>query len=185
MIHIGTQEIRTKRLTLRRFTANDADTMFNNWASDPEVTKFLRWPTHKSVETSRHILESWIKSYEQNDFYLWAIVPDEVGEPIGSIAVVEQDDRIEMVHIGYCIGTKWWHKGYTSEAMAALIEFFFEKVGVNRIESQHDPNNPNSGKVMAKCDMKYEGTHRKADFNNQGIVDASIYAILRDEWKKL
>jgi ribosomal-protein-alanine N-acetyltransferase len=90
-----------------------------------------------------------------------------------------------MVHIGYCIGTKWWHKGYTSEAMAALIEFFFEKVGVNRIESQHDPNNPNSGKVMAKCDMKYEGTHRKADFNNQGIVDASIYAILRDEWKKL
>lgn len=129
MIHIGTQEIRTKRLTLRRFTENDADTMFNNWASDPEVTKFLRWPTHKSVETSRHILESWIKSYEQNDFYLWAIVPDEVGEPIGSIAVVEQDDRIEMVHIGYCIGTKWWHKGYTSEAMAALIEFSLKRWG--------------------------------------------------------
>lgn len=129
MIHIGTQEIKTNRLLLRRFTENDANDMFNNWASDPEVTKFLRWPTHKSVETSRHVLESWIKSYEQSDFYLWAIVPDEVGEPIGSIAVVEQDDRIEMVHIGYCIGTKWWHKGYTSEAMAALIEFSLKRWG--------------------------------------------------------
>ena len=39
--------------------------------------------------------------------------------------------------------------------------------------------------VMQKCGMKYEGTLRKADFNNQGIVDSSIYSILREEWEKI
>lgn len=63
MFHTGTQEIRTNRLLLRRFTENDANDMFNNWASDPEVTKFLRWPTHQSIETSRHILNEWTERY--------------------------------------------------------------------------------------------------------------------------
>ena len=70
-----------------------------------------------------------------------------------------------MVHIGYCISKKWWNKGITSEALKALIKYFFEEVGVNRVESRHDPSNPNSGKVMMKCGMKYEGTIREADIN--------------------
>ena len=43
-------------------------------------------------------------------------------------------DRIAMVHIGYCIGKKWWQQGITSEALAALIRFFFEEAGMNRVE---------------------------------------------------
>lgn len=50
-----------------------------------------------------------------------------------------------------------------SEALAALIKFFFEEVEVNRIESRFDPNNIGSGKVMEKCGMEYEGTLREAD----------------------
>lgn len=63
-----------------------------------------------------------------------------------------------------------------------IIPFFFEEVGANRIESQHDPNNPNSGKVMQKCGMQYEGTLRQADHSNQGIVDACMYAILAEDY---
>ena len=63
------------------------------------------------------------------------------------------------------------------------IAFLFEEVGANRIESQHDPDNPNSGKVMEKCGLKYEGTLRQADFSNKGIVDAAVYSILRSEWR--
>lgn len=62
------------------------------------------------------------------------------------------------------------------------MNFFFETAGVNRIESRHDPRNPNSGKVMLKCGMKYEGTLRSSDRNNQGICDASYYALLKPEW---
>jgi ribosomal-protein-alanine N-acetyltransferase len=89
-----------------------------------------------------------------------------------------------MVHIGYCIGKKWWHKGITSEALLALIKYFFEKVGVNRVESRHDSNNQNSGKVMSKCGMKHEGTMRQADKNNQGICDYCEYGILAEEYFK-
>lgn len=69
-----------------------------------------------------------------------------------------------------------------SESLAAVIEFFFTQVGINRIESQHDPRNPNSGGVMKKCGMVYEGTKRQADFSNKGIADACMYSILRSEW---
>jgi len=110
------------------------------------------------------------------------MVLKEIGEPIGSIAAVEQRDDIKMVHIGYCIGRKWWHKGYTSEALKELIRFFFEKIGVNRIESRHDPRNPNSGKVMLKCGLKFEGTMRESDINNQGICDAAWYALLAKDY---
>ena len=87
-----------------------------------------------------------------------------------------------MVHIGYCIGRTWWNKGYTSEALKELLRFFFEEVGVNRIESRHDPRNPNSGKVMLKCGLNYEATLRQSDKNNQGICDAAHYAILAEEY---
>jgi ribosomal-protein-alanine N-acetyltransferase len=108
-----------------------------------------------------------------------------LNEPIGTIGVVKQWDEIKMVHIGYCIGRKWWNKGITSEALNPLIKFFFEQVGVNRIESRHDPNNQNSGKVMAKCGMKYEGLLRQADSNNQGIVDTVYYGILAEDYLKI
>ena len=60
MKHCGTQRIETKRLLLRRFSVDDADAMFRNWASDPEVTKYLTWPAHSSAEVSRAVLESWV-----------------------------------------------------------------------------------------------------------------------------
>ena len=88
-----------------------------------------------------------------------------------------------MVHIGYCIGKRWWRQGYSSEALIRLIQFFFDDVGINRIEARHDPNNPNSGLVMKKAGMRFEGTKRQADINNQGICDSAEYAILADDYR--
>jgi ribosomal-protein-alanine N-acetyltransferase len=89
-----------------------------------------------------------------------------------------------MVHIGYCIGKRWWHRGITSEALEILIKYFFENIGVNRVEARHDPNNPNSGKVMEKCGMKYEGTMKQADKNNQGICDYCEYGVIAEDYFK-
>ena len=184
MRHLGTKLLETERLVLRQFRIEDADAMFNNWANDPVVTKYLMWPYHKDVETSRRVLDDWTRQYSKVDYYQWAIVLREIGdEPIGSIAVVHKDDDIEMVHIGYCIGKRWWNQGITSEALTALIKFFFEEVKLNRIEARHDPRNPNSGKVMMKCGLKYEGTKREADWNNQGRCDCALYAILSKDYK--
>ena len=184
MKHKGTKNIETERLLLRKFKINDADAMYKNWQSDDRVTEFLRWPAATNISETEQILHEWIQKYENPDFYQWAIVHKEIGEPIGSISVVGKNEKLDMVHIGYCIGSRWWKQGITSEAFSAVIPFLFEEVGVNRIESQHDPDNPNSGKVMQKCGLKYEGTLRQADWSNKGIVDACMYSLLRDEWEK-
>ena len=183
MKHLGTRTLNTNRLVLRRFRDDDAQTMFDNWARDPEVTRYLTWPLHDSIEVSRRVLSDWISQYAQPDFYAWAITSKQDGDmPIGSISVVHKDDDIEMVDIGYCIGRAWWGNGITSEALNELIRFFFNEVKVNRIQARHDPRNPNSGKVMLKCGMKYEGTMRASSRNNQGICDTSIYSILAKDF---
>lgn len=182
MKHLGTKRLETERLILRRFISEDAEAMYKNWASDDEVTKYLTWPTHPNINVSKFVVEDWVNSYSDEKCYQWAIVLKENGdEPIGSISAVRMDEDISMVQIGYCIGRAWWNQGITSEAMKAVMEFFFEEVEVNRIEARHDPRNPNSGKVMEKCGMKYEGTMRSADRNNQGICDTCYYALLRSE----
>ena len=180
--HKGTQTLETPRLILRRAVREDAEAMFRNWASDPEVTKYLTWPTYEKVESAYQILDQWIEEYRHPNYYQWMIVPKELGEPIGSVSVVRQNDRVEEAEIGYCIGSRWWHRGIMTEALTAVIGYLFTEVGMNRIAARHDPNNPHSGGVMRKCGMLYEGTHRAADRNNQGICDAAQYAILRSEW---
>ena len=156
--------------------------MYKNWASDSEVTKFLTWPTHSSEKVSQAVLGGWISQYSDKRFYQWAIVPKNDGaEPIGSISVVEMKENVSAVQIGYCIEKKWWHKGITSEALKAVMDFLFDTVDANRIEAKHDPRNPNSGKVMKKCGMKYEGTLRGADRNNQGICDICYYGLLKSD----
>ena len=184
MQHLGTKRIETRRLLLRPFTMEDASAMFRNWASDPEVTRFLTWPAHESVEVTRWVLKDWTTHYDQPDFYQWAIVPKDLGEPIGAISVVEKNDGAQWVEMGYCIGKSWWRQGYVSEALQALIAFFFEEVGLSRIQACHDPRNPNSGAVMRKCGMTYEGTLRRFARNNMGICGVSYYGILRREYDR-
>lgn len=182
MNHLGTVKLETSRLLLRPFNINDANCMYNNWANDDNVTKYLTWKSYQSIDDANFILNEWTKSYDNKDFYQWAIVLKEIDEPIGSISVVEINEKVNMVTIGYCIGKKWWHKGITSEAFERIIKFLFDEVKVNRIQSRHDVENENSGKVMKKCGLKYEGTLRQSDFNNQGVVDLCMYAILAEDY---
>ena len=185
LMHKGTQPIETPRLILRKAVLEDAEPMYRNWASDPNVTKYLTWPTYENVETAYQILNLWASEYEKPDYYQWMIVPKELGEPIGSISVVRHNDRVEEAEIGYCIGSRWWRRGIMTEALTAVIKYLFEEVGMNRVAARHDPNNPHSGAVMRKCGMQYEGTMRSSDRNNQGICDAAQYAILKSDWERM
>jgi len=184
MNHKGTITIETERLRLRAFELSDAEAAYKNWTSDANVTAFLRWPTHPDIATTERVLRDWVEESKKPDFYQWAIVLKAIREPIGTISVVGRNEMLNILHIGYCIGSKWWHRGITSEAFSAIIPYLFDEVGANRIESQHDPNNPHSGDVMKKCGLQYEGTLRQADFSNQGIVDACVYSLLKEEWLK-
>ncbi len=181
LTHKGTQELETQRLILRRAVLEDAQPMYANWASDPEVTKFLTWPVHSTLEITETVVHSWMEAYSKDNYYQWMIVLKDLNQPIGTISVVSLDDQVGKAEIGYCIGRRWWHKGIMSEALQAVIDFLFDEVGMNRIEAKHDPNNPHSGGVMRKCGMTYEGTSRQAGRNNHGICDTACYSILKSE----
>lgn len=183
MEHKGTIRLETDRLILRPFKIEDAEEVFNNWASDDEVTKYLTWPTHSSVEMSRSYMEFCINGYNEKNVYQWGMELKNSHELIGNISVVKIIDEIDSVELGWVIGRKWWGNGYTAEAAERLLEFFFTEVSVNRICAGHDIDNPNSGRVMQKIGMKYEGTLRQSGKNNQGIVDVANYSVLREEWK--
>lgn len=181
MKNVGTKRLETDRLILRRFTMEDAKDMFENWASDDEVTKFLTWPTHSSIEVTKHILEGWVSRYENEDFYNWAIELKESGKVIGNISVVELKERTECAEIGYCMSRSLWGKGIMPEALGEVIAFLFDEAEFNRVEAFHDVNNPKSGRVMEKAGMKYEGTLRQGSRNNQGLCDVVVHAVLKDD----
>lgn len=183
MNHIGTLKIESKRLILRKFTYDDIRPAFKNWMSDEKVTPFLTWKAHENELVTKDLISSWIKSYEKPNFYNWAIVIKDSKEPVGNIAAVKINEDLSRISIGYCLSSKHWSKGYMTEALSAVIEFFFNKVGANRIEARHDINNPASGKVMQKASMLYEGIFRENARSNRGIVDVCEYAILKDDYE--
>src|SRR5699024_10309314 len=112
--HAGTQILKTKRLVLRPLSLDDAQAMYDNWASDPQVTRFMNWPTHENIEVTRAILAEWVPQYQDPSYYHWCITLD--GEPVGAIAILNIQERSMAGELGYNIGRKWWRQGITSEA---------------------------------------------------------------------
>ncbi len=183
MRDLGTETIETKRLTLRKFQANDAADMYYHYCSDPEVTRFMTWPAHRNLEITNRVLSSWLDQYDEKT-YMWAIVSKDIHEVIGTISVTQMDTKAKSCEIAYAIGQNYWNQGYTTEALKAVMAFLFEQVGVNRIWACHDTRNPASGAVMKKCGMVYEGRLRQAIKLNAGIGDLDTYGILKSEWTK-
>ena len=91
MKHLGTVTLETERLILRRITADDSQAMFNNWASDEEVAKYVTWYPQENIETTKKIINSWVEQYKSDDTYHWAITLKNNDETIGMIDVVVMD----------------------------------------------------------------------------------------------
>lgn len=183
MEHQGTKYLQTERLILRPFQIDDAKSVYENWASDSEVTKYLTWLPHVSVDVSRKYIEFCIDGYNEKTTYQWGIELKETHELIGNISVVHIEEDIESMELGWVIGRTWWRNGYMSEAASCVIEFLFNDVQAKRICAKHDIHNPHSGAVMQKVGMQYEGTLRKSCRNNQGIVDCAHYSILQGDYQ--
>ncbi len=183
LTHKGTQTIKTERLTLRRFTVEDAEAMYNNWAKDERVCKFLTWDPHESAQATAELLKIWCADYEKKDWYQWAIVHGET--VIGSIAVVRISEQNELAELGYCIGYDFWGQGFMPEAAKGVIDFLFSEVNFNRIEICHAVKNPASGAVARKCGLTFEGT-KKQEFKSRSgeFLDISFYGLTKEEWEK-
>lgn len=176
MKHLGTQMMATERLTLRRFTPEDAESMFYNWSSDPEVTRYLTWEPQESVESTEAYLEQWESEYENSETYRWAIELNDTEQPIGVIEVISMDERIGSAEVSFRVGKEYWHHGYASEALTEIIRFLMGEAGFGRVWAKADVANVHAGEVMEKCGMLPEGVLKRAGWNHTGIADIGIYA---------
>ena len=165
MTHLGTIKLTTPRLILRRFTEDDARPMFETWAHDPLVTRYLRWDPHPDWTATAELLHEWCKNYARPDWYNWAVCLRGSGTLIGSIAVgaSERDDGWQRPlppsprwESGYAYGRAYWGQGYATEALCAVRDFWFDRVGGNLLVCCHAVENPASGRVMQKAGFVYD-----------------------------
>lgn len=179
--HKGTQTIETERLLLRRFTEDDAEAVFANWMSDPETTKYLDVRREITPEAARGAAARWAEAGAAPDFYNWAVVPRGEREPIGHIEASVQSAYGEAGTVGYCIGRRFWNRGFATEALAAVLRFLLGEVGFRRLEGVYSQQNPASGRVLRKAGMTFEGVRRQGYRCRLGYQDAGVCSILRGE----
>lgn len=148
----------TPRLRLRRPTLDDADAMYRNWASDPEVTRHLTWHAHTGVEESRTVLSAMVERWEKRDAHrAWVLERREDGEVVGLLG----SQAWQGVYFGYVLGRAWWGRGYTTEALRGACDAALAEPDVWRAWAVCDAENVASARVMEKAGMRFEGVLRR------------------------
>lgn len=177
MRHQGTAVLQSARLLLRPFTEEDIPIAYCRWMSSKKVTEHVSWAHHRDEEETREVISTWIESYDDEDFYMWAIEEKSLGL-IGNIFVCRINARLEEFTLGYALCEEAWGKGLASEALRLVISYLFDEVGAYRIVARRAVENSSSGRVMEKAGMRYEGIMRQKGASYKGTRDLAIYAIL-------
>ena len=178
MKHQGTVPIETQRLSLRRFTQEDIPLVFANWASNPHVTQYLVWSSHRTQAETTVMVERWLKGYRHKDFSEWAVVEKATGQLIGSIGLMGCGSR-KQAEAGYCLGEDWWGRGYAAEALEAVLDFAFCQVGYASVMAKHAMENRASGRVMEKAGMSLLIGETMAVSTANGDFDCLVYEARR------
>lgn len=152
------EELDTGRLMLRKVSLEDAQSIFDSYAADPEVTRYLSWPTHKSIEDTVEFLIYAVAAWEEGSEFVWTIQPKDLEAPVGTVSFGRRDHR---AHLGYVIARSEWGKGYITEAARALVDWVFKEPAIQRVEAICDGDNLASQRVLEKAGLDLEGTLRK------------------------
>lgn len=170
----------TSRLMLRPFSLADAPAV-QQLAGDWQVAATTLTIPHPYADG---VAVEWIRShpsqYEAGQGVIFAIaLPDNT--LIGSIGLgVIQE--FQLAELGYWVGVPYWGKGYCTEAAKTLVDFGFQVLGLNRIQSTHFSQNPASGRVMQKIGMQKEGYRPQHTLRWGKFQDIVLYGILRQDW---
>lgn len=166
--------LETKRLILRPFELTDAEAMFKNWASDPEVCKYMTWNHHESIETTQMIINMWIEQYQQPERINFGIVLKETNELIGGIDVCGYIDGVPVV--GYVLSRKYWNNGYMTEAFLEIIKLL-KSLGYQQIKVDAMIENIGSNKVIQKCGGRFIMIDKEEVPLKQKVVKVNRYII--------
>ena len=178
------KQLRTQRLLLRPVRLTDAQAMFD-YASDPQMTRFVTWPVHRTLDDTYRFLSNVVRQYELGPVTTWGIVDNSTNVFIGTIGCHGIDRDNLRTEAGYAIARAHWGRGLMTEALRAWIDMMFRHTDLNRIEAFYTPENCASGRVMEKAGMSFEGFLRQCRIVKQRTIDLKLYAILRSDWEAM
>jgi RimJ/RimL family protein N-acetyltransferase len=169
--------IETARLLLVRPDAGDAASIFERYASDPEVTRFLGWPRHQSVDDTNAFLR-----FSTDEWERWPAGPYLIrslgdGQLVGGTGLGFEAPQRAVT--GYVLAKDAWGKGYATEALGAISDLA-RSLGVTRLYALCHPDHRASWRVLEKCGFVRDRTStRQAEFPNlaPGVLqDVLCYA---------
>lgn len=146
--------LETKRLILRRWEKNDAESLFE-YAKDPDVGPIAGWPAHRSIEESRNVIKNVFNGKEA-----YAICLKTDNKAIGAVELklnghtdmTERDDECEL---GYWLGKPFWGQGIVPEAVKEMLRHAFEDLGIKTVWVGYYEGNIKSKRVQEKCGFRY------------------------------
>ena len=152
------ETLETTRLRLRKPVLEDAEVMFRQYAQDAEVTKYVSWRAHRSINETREFLRACLCAWEEGTSFHWAIVVRENNQLVGMISARVDSHKWEL---GYVLDRSRWGKGYMTEVVKSLIEWAFKQPEIYRVWAVCDVDNLASARVMEKAGMSREGILRR------------------------
>ena len=175
--------LRTPRLALRAARMTDARDMYE-YSRNPEVARHVLWEAHTSIHQTRSYIRYLQHLYRSGAPSTFVIEHVQQRKVIGTVGLmwVQQENR--SAEIGYSLSQDYWNQGLMTEAVNEILRFCFETMRLNRVEAQHEVDNPASGAVMRHVGMHYEGTLHQRVYNKGRYVDVELYAILREEYER-
>jgi ribosomal-protein-alanine N-acetyltransferase len=172
-------QIATARLLLRKPTAEDAEAIFSRYASDAEVTKYLSWPRHRTLEDTKWFLKFSDAEWESQPAGPYIIEAKTGGQLVGSTGLAFESDSVAQT--GYVFARDAWGRGYATEALTAMTELARE-LGVRELYAFCHALHPASAHVLDKCGFRREALlERHTEFPNLGSnqrEDCLRYALL-------
>ena len=165
--------LETSRLRLRPPVMEDAPSMFERYARDPEVSRFLPWRPHTSVEQTRAFLRSLLKVLEAGATHAWVIEDRTDHRLIGLMSMTIESAREAdllstgeerqycKVSFGYHLSRSEWGKGFATEAAQAIVQWAMDQPEVYRVWTVCDIDNHASARVLEKVGLVREGTLRR------------------------
>lgn len=179
--HTGTIPLESERLLFRKTTKDDIDEFFFIQLN-PNLRRYLGMTKvgNNLIKNRKFFDES---AYDNKDFYRWTIVKKEDNKILGCIYLNIHDKKARTAGIDYWIREDEWGCGYVTEAAQRILEFAFDTLNLNRIESCGAKDNPGTWKVMEHIGLKYEGERQSGAFYYYGgLTDLVMYGITRNEY---
>lgn len=160
-------QIVTERLSVQPLKYEDAEEIFYAYASKPEATRFVSWPTHNSIEDTRSYLRYAIAAWQKGLEYAFSIRTRESARLVGSFGVINDNGKLQF---GYILSPSQWGNGYATEVCKTMMNLLTME-GVYRIQSFVDAENTVSAKVLMKSGLVEEARLPNwFRFVNQGNV---------------